>query len=539
MSIANSGVQYGFAVEDACGFKVLYKYHLLYIHCIPRKLLGKTDSLSLCIFAVKNSFIKIVIVKFLKKLFRPLVYIIVAGFLIIVIRAWDSRSMPSLDAWHTIPIEKELLINNQYEDIDSYLVDEDAYIRRLFSKVADSALGKFNRYNPKSISYPLFQDDNLNASFVLDPGVKNTKGVILLLHGLSDSPYYMRALGKVFKDEGFYVFALRLPGHGTLPSGLINVTWQEWYEATEWGVEQLHEIAKQRGEVPLYMGGFSTGGALVLNYSYKAMNSKEMHNPEKVFLFSPAIGVSNLAVVSAWHKTLSWIPYFEKFKWLDILPEYDPVKYNSFTKNAGRQIYLLTEENKELVKQIAASGRQGELPAIISFQSLVDATVIPKDLFEMYQEIGTSKDELFVFDINRVYKDFIKEDVLHINPRNIRFTQESKPKLHMLINNVEFDSIYGPIACGIYELSDKNELIDIYPEHHTTWPFEYFAMSHVSVPIAPDNAAYGQNSILGRLSVHGERGVLLIPSDELTRTRYNPFFELMKMEIHDFIHSKE
>ena len=200
---------------------------------------------------MKNSFIKIVIVKFLKKLVRPLVYIIVAGFLIIVIRAWDSRSMPSLDAWHTISVEKELLIHKQYEDIDAYLSDEDTYIRRQFYKVADSALGKFNRYNPKSISYPLFQDDNLNASFVLDPGVKNTKGVILLLHGLSDSPYYMRALGKVFKDEGFYVFALRLPGHGTLPSGLINVTWQDWYKATEWGVEQLHEIAKQRGEVPL------------------------------------------------------------------------------------------------------------------------------------------------------------------------------------------------------------------------------------------------------------------------------------------------
>jgi len=473
--------------------------------------------------------------KYLKKLIRPIIYIVLSIVLVMVIRAWESRSMPNLRPWHTTHIEKELLVNHNYKDISSYLKDEDIYIRKMFAKVADSAHGKFNRFNPKSPSYPLFKDDNLNASFVMDPGIKNTKGVILLIHGLSDSPYHMRALGKVFKDEGFYVFSLRLPGHGTLPSGLIDVTWQQWFTATKWAAEQLHQVAKKRGNVPLYMGGFSTGGALILNYTFKALDNTNFHMPKKVFLFSPAIGVSKLAVISAWHHMLSWIPYFSKFKWLDILPEYDPAKYNSFTKNAGRQIYLLTLDNKDRIKKIEDQHQQNKLPAIISFQSLVDATVVPKDLFTMYQDIGTAKDELFIFDINRVYKDFMKSEVLQINPRNIQFSQESKPALHMLINNVDFDSIHGPIACGVYKLNKHNKLVDLYPMHHTTWPMECFAMSHIAVPIAPDNAAYGSFSTLGRLSVHGERNVLLISSDDLMRIRYNPFFELMKMEIHDFI----
>jgi alpha-beta hydrolase superfamily lysophospholipase len=473
--------------------------------------------------------------KFLKKFIHPLLYFIAAVIFIIVVRALDSRLLPDLRPWHRTSIGKEVLFSKEYKDIDSYLKDEDAYIRELYSQVADSAKGKFNRFNPESKAFPLFENDNLNASFVVDPGVNNTKGVILLLHGLSDSPYHMRALAQVFKNEGFYVFALRLPGHGTLPSGLLDVTWQQWAKATSWGADRLAEIAKQRGDVPFYMGGFSTGGALVLNYSLKALNDAKLHQAKKLFLFSPAIGVSKLAKISSWHKTLSWLDYFEKFRWLDVLPEYDPAKYNSFTKNAGRQIYLLTLENKELMDQVAKANKQYQLPAMIAFQSLVDATVIPRDLFDMYQEIGTSKDELFVYDINRMYADLMKKEVLHIDPRNIEFTQEDAPKLHILINNLKFDSIHGPIACGVYEKLKNDSLVDVYPNHHSAWPIEFFAMSHVAVPIAPDNRAYGQFSTLGQLTVKGERDVLLIYSDDLLRIRYNPFFDLMSREISDFI----
>ena len=166
--------------------------------------------------------------QYFKGLIRLIKYLVAAVILILIIRAWDSRSMPDLYPWHTSSIGEELLVVNEYNSIDSYLKDEDTYIRNLFAKVMDSANSKYNRFNPKSIAYPLSEDDNLNASFVYDPGKKNTRGVILLLHGLSDSPYHMRALGQIFKEEGFYVLGLRLPGHGTLPSGLLNVTWQEW-----------------------------------------------------------------------------------------------------------------------------------------------------------------------------------------------------------------------------------------------------------------------------------------------------------------------
>ena len=74
---------------------------------------------------------------FIKKLFRFFIYLVLAIILIIIVRALESRAMPNLNPWHRIAADKELLIINKYDNIDSYLIDEDTYIRDLFAKVAD------------------------------------------------------------------------------------------------------------------------------------------------------------------------------------------------------------------------------------------------------------------------------------------------------------------------------------------------------------------------------------------------------------------
>ena len=113
---------------------------------------------------------------YLQKLILLVIVLVAAVIIIIIVRAWKSTSMPKLHPWHTTSIGKELLVENNYENIDAYLKEEDTYIKNLFAIVMDSAKGKYNRFNPKSKAYPIFSEDNLNASFVNDPGVKNTKG---------------------------------------------------------------------------------------------------------------------------------------------------------------------------------------------------------------------------------------------------------------------------------------------------------------------------------------------------------------------------
>jgi predicted alpha/beta-fold hydrolase len=217
--------------------------------------------------------------KLLKTFFKTVSILLIIIVSIIVFRAYSSRNLPDLESWNTIKPSPELLLNNDYSSFEEFVEADRNYIIENFKKVDIKGLGVFNKYNSKGISYPLNKELNYNASFVLDPGENNTKGVIVLIHGLSDSPYHIYNLGQYFLKKGFYVFGLRMPGHGTLPSGLLDVKWQDWYKAVKWSMKKAEELAIKRNNAPLYMGGFSTGGSLSIHYSLKAVTDESLAMP--------------------------------------------------------------------------------------------------------------------------------------------------------------------------------------------------------------------------------------------------------------------
>ena len=79
---------------------------------------------------------------------------------------------------------------------------------------------------------------------------------------------------------------------------------------------------------------------------------------------------------------------------------------------------------------------------------------------------------------------------------------------------------------------DHDQMIDL------AWPDNIFALSHVCIPIPPDDPVYGRNSILGGINVKGEKEVLFI-GDDLARLRYNPFFEIIERRLEVFIEPSE
>ena len=184
-----------------------------------------------------------------------------------------------------------------------------------------------------------------NAPFDLTPSKTCPAGKskpfrrgILLTHGLTDSPYFMRSLGRFFQDNCFRVLAVLLPGHGTRPGDLLEVKWQEWLEAERFGIDALAQEADQ-----IYLLGFSTGGTLSL---YQSLEDQRIRG---LFFFSPAIKVSTLAIMANWHEAYDWLA--PKSLWLDIMPDEDPFKYESFPANAADQIHLLTTQLRAKMKK--------------------------------------------------------------------------------------------------------------------------------------------------------------------------------------------
>ena len=69
------------------------------------------------------------------------------------------------------------------------------------------------------------------------------------------------------------------------------------------------------------------------------------------------------------------------------------------------------------------------------------------------------------------------------------------------------------------------------------WPPGVISLSHVALPISPEDPLYGQRApdnddflFLGQMAIQGERGLLQIPTDWLLRLRYNPFYDFMESQ---------
>ncbi|MEW6984260.1 alpha/beta hydrolase [Colwelliaceae bacterium 6471] len=154
---------------------------------------------------------------------------------------------------------------------------------------------------------------------------------ILLIHGLTDSPYVFHELAAYFYQQGFNVRTLLIPGHGTAASDLIDVELEQWQQAASYAIERAMIDFDQ-----VYLGGFSTGGTLILDYfmTHKLANNKVAG----VFLWSPALKAkSNFAWLA---KYVDYIPFVD---WLAKEADIDFAKYESFPFNAAAQVNTLME----------------------------------------------------------------------------------------------------------------------------------------------------------------------------------------------------
>ena len=186
---------------------------------------------------------------------------------------------------------------------------------------------------------------NGNAPFELKPPAGFPAGInkthrrgVLLTHGLSDSPYSMRHLAAFFQQNGFRVMAILLPGHGTQPGDLLEVSWQEWAKTLAYGVDKLADEVDE-----VYLAGYSIGGALSV---YQSLSDSRVRG---LFLFSPAFKITHWAALANLHKLYSWL--IPSAKWVDIMPDRDIYKYESFTKNAAAQTHALTAELAARLRQ--------------------------------------------------------------------------------------------------------------------------------------------------------------------------------------------
>ena len=99
-------------------------------------------------------------------------------------------------------------------------------------------------------------------------------GAVVLLHGLTDSPYSQRHIAARYVAHGFVAIAPRLPAHGTVPAALTEVEWEDWLAATRLAVREAR--ARIGPALPMHLVGFSNGGALAMKYALDAIEDPDL-----------------------------------------------------------------------------------------------------------------------------------------------------------------------------------------------------------------------------------------------------------------------
>jgi alpha-beta hydrolase superfamily lysophospholipase len=473
-------------------------------------------------------------------LIKPVLYLVALAATVLVtivlVYAVQARiNLPELHAWHEIVLREEAGPNHPdaFDSFDAYRRQEERLFAELRERIyaggqADTL--KLGRYNPQSVVARLALDSPYNRSYELAP-TGEPRGSVLLMHGLTDSPYAMRGIAELFQSQGFYVLALRLPGHGTVPSGLREVRWEDWYAA----VAAAAKYAAARGGSgnPFYIGGFSTGAALATLYSVRSLDAPELPKPQGVYLVSPAIGISPFAVLTNVISGLAFVPGFEKSRWIDVLPEYDPYKYNSFPVNAANQIHTLTGVLRDALDDAGQRGRLGEMPRVVVFQSIVDSTITAREVVRGLLSLLPSADhELVVFDVNRI--DAVQGLIAPGPLEDLETLRNStnQPFRVTLIGSS------GPDTRAVAAYTrDAGAAAVVKTELGLEWPNTVFSLGHVALPIPADDPVYGmappgtQAFNLGSVAVRGENGALVLSLGAFSRLRSNPFFDVVRAKI--------
>jgi len=463
------------------------------------------------------------------------VFGVLVALLVVFVLFLENR--PDLKVWHEVDLDEEFTAKTPAASFQEYLELENRLFAQLdrlvYSRIQPEDRRLINRYNRGSLSDPERWSRNWNRTFELS--VENPKAGALLLHGMSDSPYSVRALGQRLRAEGASVVGLRLPGHGTAPSGLVGVKWEDLAAAVKLTVRHMRE---QIGDKPLYLIGYSSGGALAIHYTLLGLTEPDRPRINGIVLISPAIGVSPTGALAVWQARLGRLLGLKKLAWLNILPEYDPYKYGSFAVNAGDQVYRLTGEIQALFGELEATGKLTQFPPVLAFQSAVDATVSTSALVEgLFNRLPEGGHELVLIDINRTTE---VEQILWEDPRvgiEELFRRSDLPFAVSLVTNQD-------------EQSSSVVLVRKKPGHgdivkrdiQMSWPTDVYSLSHVSLPIPPNDPLYGisdgpdtSDLRLGKLALRGERGVLQIPASDMLRMRWNPFYSYLEQRVLEFM----
>ncbi len=211
---------------------------------------------------------------------------------------------------------------------------------------------------------------------------------IVLVHGLTDSPHFMSALGQYFHDIlGYDVYIPLLQCHGlkSPAGGMAGVALAQWLENLAYAIR----AAAQR-TTRVSIGGLSMGGAL--GYYFACIDPMITGD---LYLFSAALGLPRGPCgIPGWFK--EWVlrlPLIGRLDSFGPLVGNNPYRYDRVSLNSAAELAKLILKIDHLPLQFTATGDPSR--RIFAAWSECDNVISLAKLYELQQR--TPKDRLVSF----------------------------------------------------------------------------------------------------------------------------------------------
>lgn len=104
----------------------------------------------------------------------------------------------------------------------------------------------------------------MSLNFILKHENNESKGAVLLFHGLTGSPFELKKYGQFLYNNGYDVFAECLPGHGENFKDIYTVKYQDWLDFAYSGFCRLKENYDN-----VFVSGLCLGAVLALAVAEK------------------------------------------------------------------------------------------------------------------------------------------------------------------------------------------------------------------------------------------------------------------------------
>ncbi len=241
------------------------------------------------------------------------------------------------------------------EPIDAVFDRFASHYQQQLGKITPCSDRKLNQFR---VCSPLLRSEG-NAPFIMHHGKKTNK-VAVLFHGLSDSPFYMRAIASKLHSQGMNVIVPLTPGHGlrdadeAMEDSQMPQTWRQH-------AESVMLLATQLGD-KVYLGGFSAGATIATDYY--------LSHPQQVnalMLFSGALALSDYAESMAKIWGTKWLARIIDGHYEASGP--NPHKYPRVSGYAGLQLMSIIYDIRDKLE----AGQQIEVP-LFAAHSQADLT---------------------------------------------------------------------------------------------------------------------------------------------------------------------